>query len=259
MVNMTTDATSKTSTNPVIDQLNKHVSIRHYKDQDIDDDMLMTILNAARRSPTSSNMQTYSIVVVRNPEVKKELAVLTGGQKHVELCPVFLAFCADINRLSAVCEFHGQSLSKNLETTLVSSIDAALVGMSVQTAAESFGLGGVMIGGIRNNPKEAAELLKLPKGVYITYGMCLGWPKDDLIPDRKPRLAEHIVIHQESYQVGNIAAEIKTYNEQLKVHYEAQNRNLSDDAWSGHIAKKQETPNRPKLRETLESMGFSVD
>ncbi len=244
---------------PITEVLNNHVSCRQFKEQDINDDMLMTILNAARRSPTSSNMQTYSIVVVRNQDVKKELAVLTGGQKHVESCPVFLAFCADITRLQAICEFHGQSLLKNLETTLVSSIDAALVGMSVQTAAESFGLCGVMIGGIRNNPKEAAELLELPKGVYITYGMCLGWPKDDIVLDKKPRLAEHVVIHQETYKVGNISEEIKIYNQQLKAHYEAQNRNLSDDAWSGPIARKQEKPNRPKLKQALEEMGFSLD
>jgi len=249
----------KTLTTPVTEVLNKHVSVRKFTEQDIEDELLMAILNSARRSPTSSNMQTYSIVVVRNPEVKKELAVLAGGQKHIETCPVFLAFCADITRLEAICEFHGQTLSKNLETTLVSSIDAALVGMSVQTAAESFGLGGVMIGGIRNNPKEAAELLELPKGVYITYGMCLGWPDENLVPDRKPRLAEHVVIHKETYKTENIADEIKTYNQQLKAHYEAQNRNLSDDAWSGPIAKKQEKPNRPKLRETLESMGFRLD
>ena len=256
---MTSTPEKNNLTTPVTEVLNKHVSVRQYTDQDIDDDLLITILNASRRSPTSSNMQTYSIVVVRNPEVKKELAVLTGGQKHIEACPVFIAFCADITRLEAICEMHGQTLTKNLETTLVSSIDAALVGMSVQTAAESFGLSGVMIGGIRNNPKEAAELLELPKGVYITYGMCLGWPKEDLIPDRKPRLAEHVVIHKETYKVDNLEGEIRTYNQQLKAHYEAQNRNLDDDAWSGPIAKKQEKPNRPKLKETLESMGFSLD
>ena len=256
---MTTNPENNNLKTPVTEVLNKHVSVRQYTDQDIDDDLLMTILNAARRSPTSSNMQTYSIVVVRNPDVKKELAVLTGGQKHIEACPVFIAFCADITRLSAICEMHGQTLSKNLETTLVSSIDAALVGMSVQTAAESFGLAGVMIGGIRNNPKEAAELLELPKGVYITYGMCLGWPKEGSMLDLKPRLAEHVVIHKETYKAENLENDIRTYNQQLKAHYEAQDRNLDDDAWSGPIARKQEKPNRPKLRETLESMGFSLD
>ena len=256
---MTSTPEKSTLSTPVTEVLNNHVSIRQFQDKDIDDDLLMTILNSSRRSPTSSNMQTYSIVIVRNPEVKKELAVLAGGQKHIEACPVFLAFCADISRLEVVCELHGQKLAKNLETTMVSSIDAALVGMSVQTVAESFGLGGVMIGGIRNNPKEAGELLKLPQGVYITYGMCLGWPEETLVPDMKPRLPEHVVIHQETYKAETLEEDIKDYNRQLKAHYEAQDRNLSDDAWSEPIAKKQEKPNRPQLKETLESMGFSLD
>ena len=243
----------------VLDTLNKRVTIRLFTDEPIADDLLDSILEAARRSPTSSNMQTYSIIVVKNPEVKKQLAVLAGNQKHVEVCPVFLAFCADIYKLGVVADMHGLKLEKTLETSLVSTVDASLVGQSVQTAAESVGLGAVMIGAMRNHPKEAAQLLGLPQGVYIVYGMCLGWPDQVQIPPQKPRLPKELVIHYESYQTANMVEAVKAHDIELAEHYNQLSRNQSDAAWSGPIANRLQKPSRPELRATLESMGFRFD
>ncbi|MHA2252852.1 MAG: nitroreductase family protein, partial [Candidatus Kariarchaeaceae archaeon] len=132
----------------VLETLNKHVSIREYLDKPIPDELLHKMFLAARRSPTSSNLQAYSFVVVRETETKKELARLAGNQKHVETCGAFVAICADIARLEKACEIHSKSLGKGLENTIVAVVDAALAGMSLATVAESFGLGTVMIGGM---------------------------------------------------------------------------------------------------------------
>ncbi|MCA9838950.1 MAG: NADPH-dependent oxidoreductase [Trueperaceae bacterium] len=243
----------------VIDTLNNRVSIRFYTDEPIEDALLERILQAARRAPTSSNMQTYSIIVVKNPEVKKQLAVLAGNQKHIEVCPVFLAFCADIHKLEVALHMHGHELKKSLETTLVASVDASLVGMSVQTAAESLGLGSVMIGSMRNHPKEVAELLGLPQGVYVVYGMCLGWPDKTQVPPQKPRLPQDLIIHKERYNSSDIRGTIDAHNKELAEHYESLGRNLDEAAWSGPIAQRLHKPVREELRKTLESMGFSFD
>lgn len=248
-----------TYSTPVTDTLNNHVTIRHFTSEPIPEEMLSAILNAARRSPTSSNMQTYSMVVVRDQDTKKKLAVLAGNQRHVETCDVFIAFCADIHRLEAACAIHGVEMAKSLETTLVSTVDAALVGMSVQSAAESFGLGGVMIGGMRNHPQQAAELLGLPPGVYIVYGMCLGWPDPSRIPPQKPRLPEEMIIHYEKYDSVDATPNLAAYDQALVDHYEALGRNLHESAWTGPIARRLQNPPRPHLRSTLEKMDFSFD
>ena len=62
----------------------------------------------------------------------------------------------------------------NFEMGLVTSVDAALVGMSASLAAESLGIKGVMIGAVRNNAVETAEILGLPHRVYVVFGMVLG-------------------------------------------------------------------------------------
>jgi nitroreductase len=247
------------NTNPVIDVQSKHVTIRMFTDAPLDEEMLNTILEAGRRAPTSSNMQAYSVIVVKDPQVKKQLAVLAGNQKHVETCPVFLAFCADLHRLDETCAMHEVEMSNNLETFLISTVDASLVGMSVQTAAESFGLGAVMIGALRNSPKKVADLLGLPRSVYVVFGMCLGWPDKTNIPPQKPRLPKEVVIHHEQYNNDNIASSIEQYDQDLASHYESLGKNLSRSAWSGPLSKNLARPLRPEGIVLLREMGFNIN
>ena len=243
---------------PTLHVQNQHVTIRSFTSADVSQEMLSKILEAARRSPTSSNMQAYSIIVVRDQQVKRELAALAGGQKHIETCPVFLAFCADLHRLKLVCDMHDAEMTNNLETFLISTIDASLVGMSVQTGAESLGLGGVMIGAMRNKPIEVAKLLGLPPHVYVTYGMCLGWPEPESIPSQKPRLPAELVIHHETYDHSDPYPQIQQHDKVLAQHYLAQGKNLHTAAWSGVIAKTLGRRLRSHLPGDLKTLGFHL-
>jgi FMN reductase (NADPH) len=243
----------------VLDTLNQHVSIRHYTDAPIPDSLLMVLLNAARRSPTSSNLQAYSFIVVRQPETKRQLAVLTGNQRHVETCPVFVAICADITRMRRAAKMHNAELAQNTEVTLIATIDAALAGMSLATAAESLGMGTVMIGGIRNKPAEVGDLLHLPKGVYPVYGLCIGYYDEERKPDQKPRFPEDVMIHFERYDMTHLTEQLDAYDAELAAHYRGEGRDTPDAAWTRPIAERFATPPRPHLRETLEAMGFSFE
>jgi FMN reductase (NADPH) len=236
--------------------LNRHVSMRRYTDRPVDDDTLHTLLEAARRAPTSSNLQAYSLLVVRDAATKAQLAHLAGDQRWVAEAPVFVAICADISRLAAAANMHGAALARNTELTLVAAIDAALVGMSACLAAESLGLGTVMIGGIRNHVVEAAQLLGLPQGAFIAFGLCIGWPDDSQRPPLKPRLPAELVVHHERYQAGDLAPALAAYDAALAAHYRGEGRGSPDDAWTGVIARGFSTPRRPELRAALETLGF---
>jgi hypothetical protein len=83
------------------------------------------------------------------------------------------------------------------------------VAQNILLGAESCGLGGVMIGGIRNNPEDVSKLLELPDKVYPLMGMCLGWPDQD--PMVKPRLMPEIVIHREKYDDGKLDSYLDKY------------------------------------------------
>lgn len=243
-------------TSQTIDTLNQRVSIRDYNERPLDDETLLTLLNAARRTATSSNTQTYSFVVVRNPDTKRKLAHLAGDQKHIIDCPVFVAVCADITRIGQAAAAQGGGLAANLEVSMISIIDAALAGQSLSLAAESIGLGTVMIGGIRNHPQEAADLLGLPDGVFIVYGLCMGWYDEK--PPQKPRFAPDTIIHHEHYRPAS-AADLTAYDQTLAQHYRDQGRTSPDEAWSGVIGKRFQNFQRSFLRAVLERRGFRFD
>lgn len=244
-----------TVTSETIEALLGRQSIRKYSDRPVTDAELRAILDAAVRAPTSSNFQAYSIVVVRDQAVKEQISVPAGNQKHIITCPVFLAFCADISRIETALKRNGKDLEdNNLEVGLVSSVDAALVGMAAYIAAESLGIQGVMIGAVRNDPEKVASLLGLPKRAYPVFGMCLGWP--DEAPKQKPRMEHSGIVHYERYDEDAAQAAIDSYDADLKQHYDAIGKPTTDDSWTHDVAKKVGAKQRDGLRAALKNLGF---
>lgn len=151
------------------------------------------------------------------------VSALTGGQKHVAQAAEFWVFCADFNRHLQICPDAQLGLAEQL---LLGVVDTAMMGQNALTAAESLGLGGVYISGIRNNIESVTELLKLPKHVLPLFGLCLGWPADN--PDLKPRLPAELVVHENQYQPLDEKL-LARYDEQLAEYYLTRGSNTRRD------------------------------
>jgi|WetSurMetagenome_2_1015567.scaffolds.fasta_scaffold76939_1 nitroreductase len=258
----------------ILSLLKSHRSIRKYKADPIPDDLLTDLLNSSRQAPTSSNLQAYSIIVVKNQETKKSLAHLCGDQPWVESCPVFLVLCPDLHRLAQICAMRGYEINdKHIELFTVAVVDTALVAQNILVGAESLGLGGCMIGSIRNNPAEVSGLLELPDRVFPLVGLCLGYPDQD--PMIKPRLPEKAVIHHEKYDDIHFEPTIKEYDKIIQATglYDGPKRKAAplddriisdiDYSWSEHSARraasKDPKATRAGLKAFLESRGFHFD
>lgn len=83
----------------VLKLLKSHTSVRNFTEQQVDDQLLNDIVQSSQYASTSSHIQAYTIIRVKDQDKKQTLARLTGDQKYVAECPVFLVFCADLNRL----------------------------------------------------------------------------------------------------------------------------------------------------------------
>lgn len=258
----------------ILQLLQSHRSIRKFKPEPIPDELLSDILNAARQAPTSSNLQAYSIIVVKDPEKKKTLAHLCGDQPWVESCPVFLAICPDLHRIELVCRLRGYEFNdRYIEIFIVAVVDAALVAQNILVACEGSGLGVCMIGGIRNNPDKVSELLKLPQKVFPLVGMCIGYP--DHHGAIKPRLLPQIAIHNEEYSDENFERLIGEYDRIMKatgLYSEPRRRVASPDgrvipddeySWTEHSARRAASTDsrvlRAHMRRFLDSRGFGLD
>jgi nitroreductase len=229
--------------------LESHVSVRRFRPEPIADDLLMSVIRAACRAPTSSGLQAYSLIVIRDQEKRRRLSVLAGNQAHVAETPTLLAVCADLSRARRACEMHGVPFAgENMEIGMVAVVDAALVGMSVMLAAESAGLGCVMIGGMRNKPVEVARLLELPAGAFVVFGMCLGWPLDR--PALRPRLPQDGAIHFEEYDASRTDAVLQNYDRLLA------EQSAGTLTWTARIASDFSRPRREELRGCLAALGL---
>jgi nitroreductase len=249
------------ASNAVIDSLLGHRSVRGYRPDKLKPGELELILAAAQAAATSSNLQTYSIVVVEDQAKKVRLAEFAGGQKHIAECPVYLLFCADLSRLRRIAaERHMPSAGLDyFEMFLVAAIDAALAAQNACVAAESLGLSTVYIGAMRNRPEDVAALLGLPTEVTAVFGLCIGHAAEGAEGMIKPRLPQMAVVHRERYDVSRETIDVAVYSQAMDAFYKAQAMNVKV-TWAEHSARRIAGPEslsgRDRLLKALKGMGF---
>jgi nitroreductase len=245
--------------NETVDLLQSHRSIRRYTDEPIPKEIMEEILASAQWAPSSHNVQAYSIIVVDDQEKKKILSEVAGAQKYIAACPVFLVFCADFYRLSLTSEMWGTDLEINeVENVLVAAVDTALAAENALIAARSYGLGGVMIGGIRNQPAKVKEVLGLPQYTFPVMGMCLGFP--DQAPWQKPRTPQGAVVHYNHYQSKEeIIKGLEEYEAISADYYKRRTKGVRDEGWTKQMADYLSRPRRAHLKKFINSQGFKFD
>lgn len=241
--------------NEVIDLLNSHRSIRKFKPDSIPDEQVNAIVRAAQSASTSSFIQAYTIIRVTDPKLRKQLAHLAGDQPYVEQCPLFFVFCADLYRLMTAARMHGvEPKGEYMEAFILATVDTVLAAQNAMVAAESLGLGGVYIGGIRNNPGEISQLLQLPEKVYPVFGMCLGVP--DHQPGVKPRLPLDAVLKENRYTMEQDESILKQYDEEIQTYYAERTGGKRVEGWTQQMAAKMGKEARLHMRSFLEKQGF---
>lgn len=249
--------------NDCLNVLLSHRSIRAYLSKHLPSGTIELLISAAQSASTSSNLQTWSVVAVENPERKERLSHLAGNQAYIRQCPLFLVWLADLARLTYVAETRGlphEGLDY-LEMFVTAIVDAALAAQNAAVAAESLGLGTVYIGAMRNHPEDVAQILGLPPHVFAVFGMCVGYPDLAKAAAIKPRLPQFAVLHRETYNLAERDEAIARYNKAMKVFYTEQQMNVQGD-WSEHSARRIATPQslsgRDRLREALKNLGFEL-
>lgn len=248
--------------NDTISVLLSHRSVRGYRPDVLPEGTLETLIAAAQSAATSSNLQTWSVMVVTDPAKRAALAKIANNQKHIEQCPLFMVWLADISRNQRVGAEQGTELEvmPYLETFLVASIDAALAAQNAVTAAESLGLSTVYIGAMRNNIQEAAKILGLPPGVMGVFGLCIGYAAPNVTNEVKPRLPQDVIVHRDQYGVANEKALRDSYDEKIAAFSER--HEMSRDNWTkrvlGRMGKIAALSGRDKLVAAINALGFDL-
>ena len=252
--------------NPVLEVIHNHRSIRHYKPDTLPITIIETIVAAAQRASTSSNMQAWSVVAVSEPVKRQQLAKICGNQSHISEAPLFLTWCADLFRLNQVCRLRGyKQVTNYVENFLVASMDAVVAAQTAALAAESLGLGICYIGSIRNDPQAVIDLLDLPKLTFPITGMTIGYPDGD--EQIKPRLGMEAVLHRETYHQNQVNALLEYDRimaasgiyDKRQVPVPGKQDEMEDYGWLEHTARRASKSLRTGLRAMIEKQGFALE
>jgi FMN reductase (NADPH) len=241
--------------NEVIKTILNHRSLRHFEDKPLTDEQIKTIVTSAQAAATSSFIQAYSIIGVKDKEKKKKLAEIAGNQEYVEKNGHFFVFCADLYRHTIIGEKEQKDVTPSIESTekfMVALIDASLAAQNAAIAAESLGLGICYIGGIRNNLEEVKKLLKTPERVIPLFGLAVGVPTK--LTDKKPRLPYEHVYHEDEYQQSTevYLSQLQKYDELISSYYEERTNGKRKDRWTDQIATMLDRKSRMYMKEFVQ-------
>lgn len=242
-------------TNPTLELLKQHRSIRKFSQQMVSPDWIHAIVKAGQSAATSSFIQACTVIQVTDEDKRQQLAEAAGNQAYVATAPVFLVFCADMQRHKLVCDMHqADMLSGYTEQFITATVDCGLFAQNCAIAAESLGLGVVYIGGIRNQIARVSELLELPELVYPVFGMCIGYPDQD--PEIKPRLPLSVVLKQDRYDDNTDKDSISEYDLSVREYYRSRTGGNKEMSWSEQISGMLVKEARPHMLGFLNSKGF---
>ena len=162
-------------TQPMNDTIKTINSLRtihgNFTEQDIPDSKIQLILNSCIRAANGSNMQTYSIIVVKDRDKMKSISQYSGS--------CMLLFCIDYTRLRASAESLGHSYYPDNTTSFITgSTNTILAAQTAVIAARSLGIDCLLTNGIHRGDMERVwKILDLPENYcYPLISLVMGYP-----------------------------------------------------------------------------------
>lgn len=164
--------------------LQKRYSVRAYKPDPIDDATLTKILEAVNSAPSAGNLQAYEVILVRDPERKRQLARASWDQWFIAEAPVVLVFVANPER-------NRRYGKRGAELYCVQ--DATIACSYAQLAATALGLGSCWIGAFDDD--KVREVVEIPQNMRPVAILPIGVPAD--MPEPKERRPLGDLVHEE--------------------------------------------------------------
>lgn len=180
---------------------NERATVRSFDpERHISDATLREIVEAAAHAPNTGNMQLYSVIVTRQPEMKAQVSRLHYDQPAAKGADVLLTVCADTRRFGAWCANRkAESGLDNFGGRLSAVVDASIFAQQIVTIAEMQGIGCCYLGTAMYNVDDFCRLLHLPEGVVPVTGIAMGYPAEGKASAPADRLPVEAVMHSETF------------------------------------------------------------
>ncbi|MDP6179378.1 MAG: nitroreductase family protein [Desulfatiglandales bacterium] len=176
-----------------IELAKKRRSIKKFTSQQVEQEKVDAIIEAALRAPSGRGTRPWELVFVKDKGLLEKLSVAKpGGAAFVKDASLGIVVCGDPSKSGLWLE------------------DCAIAAVSMQYAAHSMGLGSRWAHIRENNYNDGkssrdyiAELIDLPDNLDVECIIAIGYPGEEIVPYRKEDLAfDKISYH--SYGPGPI-------------------------------------------------------
>ena len=244
-----------------------HRSCRRFNDQPLSDELLDLLLAATFSTPSKSDLQQCSVIVVDDPARRSAIAELIPDMPWISESARFLLFCGDSRRIRRISnEAKVTFANDHLDAMLNAATDAAMHLSSFIWASESVGLGTCPISVIRNHIAQVSTIVELPDHVFPLAGMCVGWP--DRLRSLSPRLPLGVTVHRDRYDDADANPLIADYDRRRSAgRVVPPEQQLDVDkwgvaesyGWSTEKARMTARRERDQLARFLRSRGFNLD
>ena len=152
----------------VFEAIKTRRSIRAFTQEEISEEEVERILDAARQAPSAGNIQPWIFVVVRRSDMKRRLSKAALNQFFIEEAPVVIVVCADQERSGRGYGSRGANL--------YCIQDTAAATQNILLAAHALGLGACWVGAF--DEEEVRLILRAPRKVRPVAIIPIGHPAE---------------------------------------------------------------------------------
>ncbi len=157
--------------------IQKRRSIRKYRNQPVEKEKIIQVLEAARCGPSASNTQPCHVIVITEPSIRESLRKIYNRDWFV-MAPVNIVMC-----VNSKITWHSKDGEEYWK------VDAAIAMQNLVLTATELGLGTCWIAAFeKGGEKEIRKILNIPKEMRIVAMTPLGYADETIEPPthRKP-------------------------------------------------------------------------
>lgn len=170
----------------VFEAIKTRRSIRAFTNEEVSEEEVRKLIDAARQAPSAGNIQPWEFVIVRDPRRKHRLTAAALNQTFIEEAPVVIVVCA--NEAQSGWGYGARG------ATLYCLQDTAAATQNILLAACDLGLGTCWVGAFYE--EKVRKVVNVPRGVRPVAIVPVGHPAEK--PSPRPRRSITEIIHYET-------------------------------------------------------------
>jgi nitroreductase len=245
---------------PGLDEMRRiatHASHRQWAERPVEARLARLLAACALSAPSKSDLQQADIIEVRDPQRRKALAALLPTLPWFDGAPLILVFCGNGRRFRRLFERAGRQFeNEHLDGFFNPAVDASLVLMNYMRAASAAGLVHCPISLLRNQARDLARVLELPRHVFPVAGLCVGYPAVER--GVVPRLPLDETWHVDRFDDSGQDARIDAYDAR-RSQVEAGRGRADPPSWSRSKLEQYAGSQRADWGSFVRERGFSTE